>query len=552
MVFCWLGAISLACLEERYHLAVCHLALSAIYVHFHWVFPRKFGRLPKLFWWSFYTAGFGLAIAEWLELFPSSTYFTGFAFAIVISILLLLAHLIFQKEYRRDVGVLGLAVGLILLPSLVFSLVSLLGIEAPAFSGGSFLAFPALPGAYFLIAYRRQFQELDQRLKRLTRIYLAIIIGGTLLITLLMLANISGNLTGSTLGIGIVVTLIAAISAITGFSPFLALPALTGERISLKVGSGDLEIRANRLLSLYLFAILVGLPLTLGIIIADSLWDFPGEIAIIGISAALVGSLLTAVGFTPFQRFVDRRILGIQLPPEELIQSYSDRITTRLDKTSLVHLLQDDLLPSLLVRRSVLLQMSETGVKPFASLGLGDEQIPKKADIPALASQAGKLLGFDPEAPETLAWVRLALPLEIGGNMIGLWLFGSRDPDDFYALEEIELLKTLANQTAIALVNIKQAERLHILYQSNIDWHEEERNALARELHDDVLGQLAVLSTQSDAVSSPEFQESYQLVSNRLRQIVSNLRPAMLQYGLYLALDELTDELPKRFSNGTS
>jgi len=57
-------------------------------------------------------------------------------------------------------------------------------------------------------------------------------------------------------------------------------------------------------------------------------------------------------------------------------------------------------------------------------------------------------------------WVRLMLPLKVGEDVLGFWLFGRRDPDDFYSQEELPILKSLADQAAIALSNILQTERL--------------------------------------------------------------------------------------------
>jgi signal transduction histidine kinase len=131
-------------------------------------------------------------------------------------------------------------------------------------------------------------------------------------------------------------------------------------------------------------------------------------------------------------------------------------------------------------------------------------------------------------------------------------LFGRRDPDDFYSHNDIKLLETLTNQTAIALTNIDQARRLHTLYQSNIDWHEEERKALARELHDDVLSQMATISLHTSSMQSPEFQESFSRVITSLRQMITSLRPAMLAYSLWSALDESIDGYSDHVSDGTS
>jgi two-component system sensor histidine kinase NreB len=128
--------------------------------------------------------------------------------------------------------------------------------------------------------------------------------------------------------------------------------------------------------------------------------------------------------------------------------------------------------------------------------------------------------------------------------VIGLWLFGRRDPDDFYAQSEIEILQSLANQTAIALSNILQTEHLQNLYRANVGREEDERSRLARELHDDVLGQMAILalSAGEQAKDSP-FSKAYQAATSHVRDVINTLRPAMLNYGLRVALDELVDNM---------
>jgi signal transduction histidine kinase len=139
------------------------------------------------------------------------------------------------------------------------------------------------------------------------------------------------------------------------------------------------------------------------------------------------------------------------------------------------------------------------------------------------------------------------LPLTLGEKLIGLWLLGPRDPDDWYSQQDILVLQSIVNQTAIALVNIAQAERLHALYRANIDRQEVERARLARGIHDTVLNHLALLATSPDGADSIQAsQEGYQKIVTFLREIIHDLRPAMLAYGLRPALVELADELSER------
>jgi signal transduction histidine kinase len=332
----------------------------------------------------------------------------------------------------------------------------------------------------------------------------------------------------------------------------LYLAVLMAKTRSLSTRTRDLPIRAYRLFFLNLFPVSVSVILSTGIIIIDSQYGYPREATTLHILIALLGIMIMAIGFTRFQHFVDRHALGIQHRPEDLIRFFSNRLAQQLDHHSLVQVVRDELLPSLSVRQSVLLQIDGGSTKPFVTLGVTDTQIPSAIDIPDLLSQTGKFLKPVSETLRPYTWSRLILPLEVSGKTIGFWLFGRRESADFYAQTEIQFLKILANQIAIALVIIDQSNRLHTICQANIDRHEEERSTLARELHDDVLGQLAVLSTQTTSTDSSEFQECYQQVTSRLRSLVANLRPAMLQYGLSFALDECIDEISNRLDNGVA
>ncbi len=104
-------------------------------------------------------------------------------------------------------------------------------------------------------------------------------------------------------------------------------------------------------------------------------------------------------------------------------------------------------------------------------------------------------------------------------------------------------MQGIASQTAIAFMNIEQARLLSALYQADIDRQETERLHLALDLHDQVLNQLAVLAMSVDERgATPEFDEAYQTATRRIREIVSGLRPAMLNYGLRAGLEELVDD----------
>ena len=333
-----------------------------------------------------------------------------------------------------------------------------------------------------------------------------------------------------------------------GALAFLALPLMPGAYfyIVFRRQLGGMEVRTNRLISAYIYLILIGTVFLLLIAPALLLPISSGTVIIL----AMVLSALTTIGsifiFPRFQDFVERRFLNIKLPYKSIQESYSDRITTSLSLSSLMQLLEAEVLPSLFVRQFSFLKLENGSPEPLLVKGVTAEQVLNGYDFSELTAQAGKYRSYN-LLNENLpySWVRLFLPLKVGPNVLGFWLFGRRDPDDVYTQTEIPVLQSLANQTAVALSNILQTERLRAMYQANVNRFEDERLYLALELHDSILNQLAVLQMNLDKPSE-KFQDAYDALTKRLREIVSDLRPPMLNYGLKPAIEGLADNLMER------
>lgn len=313
---------------------------------------------------------------------------------------------------------------------------------------------------------------------------------------------------------------------------------------------GKLQLRANRLVALYAYLILVAPVVAILVTLLAGVFDFSGAPVLVGLAVAVTTGILTVVAFPPFARFIERHVLGMPLPPASLLEKYAVRIATRLEKDSLVKLLRDEVLPSLLVRRSAIV-LGNGGHTPSVLIRLGVEQadLPGQGDIPALLAQAGvfRPAGPDRDGPQPSPWVRLILPLTLGEEPIGLWLLGRRDPDDFYSQAEIPTWQALAAQTAVAITNIVQAENLHALYQANIDREERARTNLALALHDEILAQVTAIALFVDKESvPPQFHQTLEALMARCREIIYGLRPATLDYGLPAALRDLADSLAGR------
>ena len=308
---------------------------------------------------------------------------------------------------------------------------------------------------------------------------------------------------------------------------------------------GGLEMRVNRLVSIYFFVMLlvvINLPLLAA---SDFVLPTENKVLIVGSLTVLTTLILSIWGFPRFQKFVEQRILGIPASPDQIQGVYSARTTASTSINALTDMLKDVVLPSLLARQFLFVQF-EVGIpKVLLAVGLDEKQVSGDA-IVGLSALANGDLDANPKV-RPFPWVRLSLPLVVGADVIGLWLFGKRDPDDFYSQQELPMLRSLANQTAIALSNILQTERLHAAFQDSIRRDEQARQQLALELHDSVLNKMAALMMKLDDQSlTPQFQKSYSELTDQVRELVRDLRPAMLSYGLRSAIDDYVETLADR------
>lgn len=235
---------------------------------------------------------------------------------------------------------------------------------------------------------------------------------------------------------------------------------------------GDLEFRANRLISTYSFVLLSTTAFALIFFIASRWITSPdGRIVL---AFAIGGSFaLAAPAIRPrFQNLFERLAYGTVFDTDEILSSFSDNIPTVSDRDALVHLLADEVAPSLLIRQSALYLISMDEIQLLYSREVTNpESRATPVTIAQLIENSGK---YQPPtiSDEAFDWTRLAIPLSIQDSVIGVWCFGQRDPDDYYPRRDIELLTTLGNQVALALENtrlyvesMRQTEELTGLYE---------------------------------------------------------------------------------------
>ncbi len=315
---------------------------------------------------------------------------------------------------------------------------------------------------------------------------------------------------------------------------------------------GGMEMRFSRLVTVITYALVLIILAGLGISLVNRMAPSEGFL----ISAFLILLPISLAGvflYQPFQHWFEPRFLGIPIPPENLLMAYSARVTTSLTQRNLERLLREEIFPSLMVRQVALLRLWTPGEQDLPQRmevvllsGVVPDQLPDLENIPALVNQSHRQRYPEDFADELMIcpWARLILPLRVERKLIGLALFGRRDPDDMYAHTEIQTLDALMSQIALAFINIEQSQLLRSFFRDNIERQEEERLTLSRELHDSLLAQMTLLAhSVNDRIAGPQFSIAYQQAVQKIRRLIGDLRPVMLQYGLFTAMQELVDDL---------
>lgn len=317
---------------------------------------------------------------------------------------------------------------------------------------------------------------------------------------------------------------------------------------------GGIELRVNQAFTLFLYFLLLLAVMPLLYLFIRRFYSSPTTDPIISALLVVIVAIITAVYYPRFARWAQTALLRIPILSDRLLQTYAGRIATSLERDRLGRLLCDEIFPSMLIREAALVQL-DTARNPtlIALCGISQADLPQRSDILPLMKAAGH---YRPPADGSTntaeaipcPWARLILPLMVEGHTVGLCLLGRRDPDDFYSMSEFPVLQSLVDQTALALNNIEQSRRLREFHQANIERHEAEQMDLARTLHDEVLGQMALIAINMPPQGRTEaFQEAYQHVTQHVRSIINGLRPATLTYGLRIAINELADEITTQF-----
>jgi two-component system sensor histidine kinase NreB len=113
-----------------------------------------------------------------------------------------------------------------------------------------------------------------------------------------------------------------------------------------------------------------------------------------------------------------------------------------------------------------------------------------------------------------------------------------------YSDQDIHIIATITHQGAIAYANVRLLEQKQALARQLVRMNEEQRKQIARDIHDIVLPEIAYARYRVEQNPS-ESEQILDLVAGRLRQLITDQRTLMLDQGLELAFQELTNETQK-------
>lgn len=323
----------------------------------------------------------------------------------------------------------------------------------------------------------------------------------------------------------------------------------------------------------------------------------------IGVLLVLLMALTTPDLKAKLESVVDRLLYGGWYDYQGVISRFSAALNATLDTPTLVTLLTRDL-PATLHLRCAALLLPEPASGPGASGESPEGQPETWRALTQLSSNDGDCaIGLAAPLIHTLSHLRkpvpvaylrettetgtlpaqiagasdpveleLCVPIVLDETLEGVLLLGSKEADDTYTKEDIAILETLAHQAATTIRNARLVDALRhhidvvtrgreallLAHRRLLGAREEERQRLARDLHDGPLQALLGLSyqlrAQSRSAPDPAGQRALESLRRdvlatvrEIRHLCTHLRPPALDLlGLPAAMVAHAEDLEDR------
>jgi len=233
---------------------------------------------------------------------------------------------------------------------------------------------------------------------------------------------------------------------------------------------GALEFRASRALSLYSFILIYPTVFIALLLFAEQWIATPQARTIYMLIASIIFILAAPPLLSRFQRIISRMAYGTEHDPDDILRVFAKilrvfakRIPSALERDTLVDLLTREIMPTLLIRQSALYTFADDSLTELFAENLGEGQQPASyQELQGMLTRSGRYRSPVEAESGYLPWVLLPIAVRTRDKIIGIWLLGRRDPDDFYPRDDVELLEALANQIAPVIENIRLYEALKL------------------------------------------------------------------------------------------
>jgi signal transduction histidine kinase len=291
--------------------------------------------------------------------------------------------------------------------------------------------------------------------------------------------------------------------------------------------------------------------------------------------AAVLPALVVAVMFRPaqarVQTVVDRTFFRHEYEVRQTLTGFSRGLSTLRDQQEVTHLVLDTVTQTLGAEQAtfwlldaehkVYRAVRQTQTSEVSQTSEVLTELPAESEVPfwLFAERRALMLAPSDTSPQAdqlrqLGAV-LAVPLVAEQRLLGFLTLATKRSGLLYTDDDLDLLATLAQSATLALENARlHEERLAILRQQLAQVtaaQEEERQRIARELHDGVGPALASLNlrlrtagklVQPNPAAAQELKELADLTQANIqdiRRLIYDLRPAVLdELGLVAALKE--------------
>ena len=291
--------------------------------------------------------------------------------------------------------------------------------------------------------------------------------------------------------------------------------------------------------------------------------------------AAVVPALVVAVMFRPaqtrVQTLVDRAFFRHEYEVRQTLTGFSRGLSTLRDQDEVTRLVLDTVTQTLGAEQATFWLLDAEhdvyrAVRQTSDVSETSEALTLSAlsTLPAWLAAERRALNLRPNDafPATDALRQfgavLAVPLLAEQRLLGFLTLAEKRSGLLYTDDDLDLLSNLAQSATLALENARlHEERLAILRQQLAQVtaaQEEERQRIARELHDGVGPALASLNlrlrtagklVQPNPAAAQELKELADLTQANIqdiRRLIYDLRPAVLdELGLIAALKEYVD-----------